>query len=142
MPREVTPEFPTAVSIWTGANTVQPATNPRVTTMGQLLLPYLFQEIGSIGTPWSTKGSLLLLPEGTDIRGTETSGPVDVVQIPDGTGNWYFVSTVNDRWLGFEGSHICAYVLARAQVAPRPTILARPTVVPIIPTPLRSPFAI
>jgi len=140
MPKSAIPDFPTPVSIWTGANTVQPATTPRVTTTGQLILPPLQNFPMSSSVFWVNRIALLLLPTGTDVRGSEGNGPVDYMQIPDLSNNWFLVGSVMDRWLGYPGHHLAVAVLAHGGLYPHSGALGRPTIVPIIPSGARPPF--
>lgn len=55
----------------------------------------------------------LLLPMGTDIRGVQdSSGSVDLVECPAGSGRWYSVSSVDDVGKGYANEHRTAGLAA------------------------------
>lgn len=54
----------------------------------------------------------VLLPAETDIRGPQDTFSFDVVEIPEGTGRWYWVAGVDDIGKGFSNEHRTASILA------------------------------
>jgi hypothetical protein len=134
------PDFPTPVSIFTAANAIQLAQNPRVNTTGQLLVIFESNYGWAQGAYVTRAPMLLLLPFGVDIRGMESTGPLDYAQIPAGTGNWFIVAEVKDRWLGYTGHHLLCTVWPRGQLIPHNTAVLNPCTVPAIPTAYRTPF--
>lgn len=62
----------------------------------------------------------LLLPVETDIRGPQDTVSFDMVEVPSGTGRWYYVAGVDDIGKGFANEHRTAsiYALAGSWVAP------------------------
>jgi hypothetical protein len=70
-------------------------------------------------------GMLLLLPKGTDIRPSHLAVVADAVQVPDGSGEYYVVSWVNDVAKGFPNEYRLALITlltnkANATVWPMP----------------------
>jgi len=64
-----------------------------------------------LGFPMFTMN--LLLPAGTDIRGIqETTGIVDVVECPAGSGRWYRTAWVDDIGKGWANEHRSAVIQA------------------------------
>lgn len=54
----------------------------------------------------------LLLPSGTDVRGPQdVSGHPDIVEVPAGSGRWYFCFGVDDIGKGFDNEHRTAAIL-------------------------------
>jgi hypothetical protein len=47
----------------------------------------------------------LLLPAGTDIRDRSCNGQADMVEVPQGSGRWYYVLAVDDIGKGFANEH-------------------------------------
>lgn len=141
MPKTVVPAFPTSISIFTGANASQPTQNPRVNTSCQLL--YVYQQgFSDVDQEYVTKQPvLILIAAGTDIRGMECGGPLDIIQLPAGTGNWYIVAYVVPRWMGYAGSHLAVGLWPLKVLVPRDTALANPCTVPALPTAYHAPFA-
>jgi hypothetical protein len=55
----------------------------------------------------------LLLPPLTDVRDVASSGAnlADIVEVPAGSGRWYWVTSVDDIGKGFSNEHRCATLL-------------------------------
>lgn len=71
----------------------------------------------SSGAGPAAEGSLtltmsLLLPRGNDIRGPQDVRGRDVVEVPAGTGRWYYVVAVDDVGKGFDNEYRCALLFA------------------------------
>jgi len=64
----------------------------------------------------------LLLPPLADVRGPQDSVSADMVEVPAGSGRWYFVVGVDDIGKGFANEHRSAaiFALASSWVAPYP----------------------
>lgn len=64
----------------------------------------------------------LLLPPGTDIRGPQDTVSADMVEVPSGSGRWYWVYFVDDIGRGFSNEHRTAgiFALAGSWAAPYP----------------------
>lgn len=58
----------------------------------------------------------LLLPSLTDIRGPQDSVSFDVVEVPAGSGRWYWCAFVDDIAKGFANEHRTAGIFAIADV--------------------------
>jgi hypothetical protein len=54
----------------------------------------------------------LLLPAGTDIRGTQDTVGCDIVEVPAGTGRYYWSLTVDDIGKGWPNEHRIAKIVA------------------------------
>jgi hypothetical protein len=109
------PEFPLLCNIWAGPN--PPTGVPRLTAacnlgMGRRIMPAAPSE-DVFNAPHML--AQLLLPAGTDIRDAScspaTSG--DVVEVPAGSGRFYYVLGVDDLGKGFPNEHRFA-LLAKA----------------------------
>lgn len=138
--KQIIPDFPTTIAIFTGTNAVQLAQNPRIVTVGQLVLPFVTNFVFAQDEYPSRTRQILLVPKGTDVRGT-TGGPTcDWIQIPALTGNWFLCYDVCSRWLGYPGEHILASVWTSHQVAPHDSPTPNPCTVPAIPSVFRTPF--
>lgn len=60
---------------------------------------------------WPLHVMHLLLPALTDVRDRfSNGGPSDVVEVPAGTGRFYFVVGVDDIGKGFPNEHRCALI--------------------------------
>jgi len=70
-----------------------------------------------IGVPLVTV--TLLLPALTDIRGPQSSGGPDLVEVPAGSGRTYLVAMVDDIGKGFANEHRAA-VLQQTGIWPTP----------------------
>jgi hypothetical protein len=107
----VVPEFPLAVDIYTGPFSTRVL---RVSTVCNLALGRrgtigALQDV-SPGAPF-TGPMYVLFPRGTDVRdlaGTNTDE--DLLDIPAGSGRWYFVQLVDDVGKGFANEHRYAAV--------------------------------
>lgn len=64
----------------------------------------------------------LLLPSRTDVRGPQDVTSFDMVEVPSGSGRWYYVTFVDDIGKGFANEHRTAgiYALASVWVPPYP----------------------
>lgn len=90
----VVPAMPTACRIWTrGVSVLLP---PRVITICQLRF-----------NPGLTAQNYvaLLLPAGTDIRGSYHTGGSDLVEVPAGSGRFYTCVWMDDTAFGFTNQH-------------------------------------
>lgn len=56
----------------------------------------------------------LLLPAGTDIRGPQDIVSFDVVEVPELSGQWWYVAAVGDIGKGFANEHRTACIFAIA----------------------------
>ena len=68
-------------------------------------------QVGTIVTSMN-----LLLPEMTDVRGPQDTVSFDMVEVPAGTGRWYYVTFVDDIGKGFANEHRTAGIFALAGV--------------------------
>jgi hypothetical protein len=104
------PDFP--------GGTVPPTFPPRITGQAcQLTYGRRVQVVSTGGTV--NVGVLamtmnLLLPPGIDIRGPQDTISHDVVEVPEGSGRWYFVAAVDDIGKGFANEHRTAAIFALA----------------------------
>lgn len=106
----VVPQFPISCNIWHYATwfgnfpTTIPA--PDVVSLCNLAL-------GKRISPSSAFSMWLLLPALTDIRDghkAPTSGNGDCVEVPAGSGRYYFVEDVDDAGKGFSNEHRVAAI--------------------------------
>jgi len=65
---------------------------------------------GFAGIPLQTMN--LQLPKLTDIRGPQDSVSFDMVEVPAGSGRWYWVTFVDDIGKGFTNEHRTAGIFA------------------------------
>ena len=121
------PVFVLAVNIWRAGN---PQTNvPDVACVGNLAYGK------RISVPWAADpviddntGSMwLLVPWGTDIRGSISSTGSDVVEVPASSGRVYTVLWVDDAGSGFANQHRFAEI---RMLSATPTPLPPPIPVP------------
>jgi len=112
------PTFNLTCKIWAGPN--PPSGAPRLSSvcnlaMGRRTMPSFPHEDTFVAPHMLAQ---LLLPAGTDIRDAScspaTSG--DVVEVPAGTGRYYYVLEVDDFGKGFPNEHRWA-LLAKACAA-------------------------
>jgi hypothetical protein len=109
------PTFNVPVSIWHDPN-VPPAaadvqTYGNLTPGRRMITPYALEPAGA----QVPAAMYLLLPAGTDIRDAKSGNPVDLVEVPTGSGRFYKVGFVDDVALGFFNEH------RFAQLAGEPT---------------------
>lgn len=58
------------------------------------------------------QGMSLLVAKGTDIRGPQDTTSLDMVEVPAGSGRWYFVDGVDDVGKGFTNEYREASITA------------------------------
>lgn len=105
------PNFNLTVEVWTGPylGKVSRGTSPANLAWGKRV-QYAYQEIF---TPEETPASvamLLLFPAGSDVRSLVSSGMGDVIEVPQGSGRWYGVVSVDDIGKGFANEHRAAVI--------------------------------
>lgn len=116
----VIPEFPLLCNIWDGGGSFPPLTipmgPPRETDIecnlawGKRVNVVSSGGTGQQGVPIAAM--TLLLPLGTTIHGPEwTNGP-DVVEVPKGSGRWYWVAMQDLIGAGFSNAHQGAMIFA------------------------------
>jgi len=108
------PDFNLTCGIYTGgtfAGKIFRANSPCNLAWGRRV-SQLPVDISSVDSSASV-AMTLLLPAGTDIRDSSTGGPVDIVEVPAGSGRWYFAEAVDDIGKGFANEHRGA-LLAKA----------------------------
>jgi hypothetical protein len=104
------PTYNLPVSIYTGT-TIPPVGPPRVSTVGNLAwglrtMPQrLTTNAATVSTSFSSATMLLLLPALTDIRPNGITAVADTVEVPSGSGRYYFVLFVDDIGKGFPNEH-------------------------------------
>ncbi len=117
----VVPNFNLLCKIGTSATAGFPATLPPfsirlASQMCALVFGHRVNVFASGGTAaqgYPVMGMSLLLPVGTDVRGSESgTGILDVVECPVGTGRWYQVIQVDDIGKGYANEHRSAAILA------------------------------
>jgi len=108
----VIPQMPLLCAVWTGGADPT-ATPPREEdipcNLGQgnrVLSSGLF----ATGENYPAFASQLLLPAFTDIRGYQNGYLADLVEVPQGTGRYYYVWQVDDIGKGFANEHRFAMI--------------------------------
>lgn len=102
------PSFNLAVSVFSVQDVTVPA---RLQTMGNLAWGRRVNAIttgGTVGWGVLAAGMSLLLPKGTDIRDSSVGTLPDAVEVPTGSGRFYFVAVVDDIGKGFANEHRAA----------------------------------
>lgn len=112
------PEFPLSCDIYTGPWLTKVF---RLNVMGNLGVGKRVLQIAAGDYPPNDKAqviSQLLLPAGTDVRDWAGTGPADIVEVPSGSGRWYFVAAVDDAGKGFPNEHRFAWILKASSKIP------------------------
>ncbi len=110
----ILPTFNLAVDVYTGPFIGHGA--PRLSVMGNLAYSKRVTEgvvSGLIPSDAIAQVPVkLLLPVGTDVRDASVANPPnsDLVQVPAGSGRWYYVANVDDIGKGFANEHRCAII--------------------------------
>jgi hypothetical protein len=114
------PQFNLPVKLWRFPNIV---TNPAdLTTVGNLVGsrpdadPIPSVGIGTLAqrqvvASYFSRFMTLLLPKLTDVRPPQATGQGDVLEVPSGTGRYYWVASVDDVGKGFANEHRFAYLV-------------------------------
>lgn len=109
------PVFNLSVSVWHTPGSHMPPPMPAdLTVMGNLAngrvahLPVWLPRPPALSA--QSMSSSLLIPKLTDIRDSSCSGGPDVVEVPTGSGRFYWVSYVDDIAKGFGNEHRWAVI--------------------------------
>lgn len=110
MPSFALPVFNLSCGIWTNTNHV-PSVPPRVVVLGNLAtgrvarvsdwVPYR----GASSLRPLSMQSCILFPKLTDVRDGACHGGPDLVECPQGSGRWYWVTYMEDVAKGFDNEH-------------------------------------
>ncbi len=107
------PEMPLLCSVWTGPGdytAAAPREEDIACNLGQgrrVLSSGLFATADN----YPAFASQLLVPAGTDIRGYINSFTADWVEVPQGSGRYYYVHQVDDIGKGFDNEHRFAMIV-------------------------------
>jgi hypothetical protein len=107
------PVFPLTCNVWDGPN--PPAGAPRLVTPGNLSFGRrVFPSAPNFNNFDTTAASAsLLVPPGTDIRDASCGAAAggDVIEVPAGTGRFYYAIYVDDLGKGFPNEHRVALLV-------------------------------
>jgi hypothetical protein len=110
----ILPAFNLSVNIWRSSAGQPPVGAPDVVTIGNLAMGRRVQ-VGSIGGTTSLGvpfyGMSLLVPALTDVRADPYFTSADTVEVPAGSGRWYYVVFVDDIGKGFANEHRAAQLV-------------------------------
>ena len=133
------PQFNLPVNIWRNANFWDgstanvPTVPPDVTAVGNLSASHRTMAVGD----FAGSEQWLLLPWGTDIRDgvRDNSAMWDLVEVPAGTGMWYWVAAVIFAGVGFQNQHIAAAISADGVFSPPQAVPYNSATPPVPPPP-------
>jgi hypothetical protein len=105
------PEFNVSVGLWRGPwlSKVAVAVIDANVSLGRRVIQQ-FQDLDIAQSVIGTPQTLLLMPASTDVRSRIAAPANDLFEIPNGSGRWYEVNSVEVVAMGFANEHVVAVV--------------------------------